>query len=149
MLHQVIFSGNIKKGNSPIISQDDAQRVCGHAAECDYTGFTVYIDGNYITLYEGNKDNIQKSIDYYANSKRYSKIITMLSRPVSQRDFPDFKLGLRKIDCKNVFGKVEHCFLLTPECFAAILPKSFPQDYKTLLRTFARVNNMAVLESRV
>ncbi len=146
MIHQVMFSGNVKKGNSPIIYTDDAQRVCGHAKDYGYTGFTVYIDGNYTTLYEGDLNSIQKSIDYYADSERYSKIITMISRPVETRDFIDFKLCLRKIDCKKVIGNVKNCFALTPEHFNEILSKTRPPEYKSLLKTFARVNNMTMLQ---
>lgn len=146
MLHQVMFSGNVKKGNSPIISRDDAERVCDHAKACDYTGFTLYVDGNYITLYEGTLDKIQKSIDYYSDSMRYSKIMTMISRPVEQREFKDFTLCLRHIDSADAIRHVKNCQLLTSDISKRILPKSTPKEYKSLLKTFARVNNLRAFE---
>lgn len=146
MLHQVMFSGNIKKGNSPIVKRDHAQRIVDHASQNGYNGFTVYIDGNYLTLYEGQIELIQKSIEYYADSKFYSKIMTMISRPVETHAFSGFKLCLRKIDSEDVIDIVDDCVTLTSDFFKTVLPRTTPTEYKTLLKTFARVNNMSSLE---
>jgi hypothetical protein len=147
MLHQVMLTGNIKKGNSPIIKQDHAQRIVDHAFERSYKGFTVYIDGNYTTLYEGKLEQIEKTIAYYADSETYSKITTMVSRPVENHMFEDFHLYLRNIDCDNVIGTVANCVTLTPDYFQNLMPENMRPEYKSLLKTFARVNNMVLLEN--
>lgn len=142
MIHQVMMSGSLKKGVPTRIQKEDVERIFNHIDACHYTGQTVYIDGNFLTIYEGKLSLIEASRIAYDDTPRYDKIMPLLSRPIKTRSFSGFRIGLRSEDAvPEVFG-MEHCFELQAETFQEALPDSLPKDFRALLKTFARVNNL-------
>ncbi|RKQ71772.1 hypothetical protein DES40_1102 [Litorimonas taeanensis] len=142
MIHQVMHSGNIKSHNSALVTKDDVQRILNHVNERHFTGLTLYSDGSFLTLYEGDRDLIEESRLQYDNTDRYSKISTLFSRPVEKALFSDFKIGLGRYDTIENIESLKSCFRLCPESLELVIPDALPNEFKVLTRTFARVNNL-------
>lgn len=144
MIHQVMLSGNIKSQNSAVINQEDIQRILEHVRSRKYTGLTLYSQGSFLTLYEGDKDLIENSRQQYNDTDRYSNITTMFSRKIKERSFPNFRIGLGRYDTSENIEALDGCFQLSPEVLDRISPASLPNEFKVLTLTFARVNNLLV-----
>jgi hypothetical protein len=142
MIHQVMLQGHIHSSVSPIISRDDIQRIFTHVEEKEFTGLTIYVDGSFLTLYEGDKASIEHSRAIYANTARYSNILTLFSNPIEKRDFADFRIGLGRNDCDQNVMDLPNCFCLGHQSLNSVFPASFPNEFQILIRTFARVNNL-------
>lgn len=142
MIHQVMMSGSLKKGVPTHIKKDDVERIFTHVETCNYTGQTLYIDGNFLTIYEGKLSLIEASRIAYDNTPRYDKIMPLLKRPVKSRSFSGFKIGLRAQDANSEVFRIENCFQLTADTFQKALPSTLSNDFLALLKTFARVNDL-------
>lgn len=142
MIHQVMLSGNMKTDVFTSLGQDDVQRIYDHVIGQGFTGMVIYTDGSFLTLYEGDKDAIERSRATYANTERYSNIITMLSRPIEKREFTDYKIGVGRQDFSEELRRLPYCFCLGHGALNNVFPASFPNEFQILIRTFARVNNL-------
>ncbi len=139
MIHQVMLSGNIKSG-MPFSLYETVLRVFEHVDSQGYNGFTLYSDGSFLTLYEGQKDAIEASCDRYDNTDVYSNIITLFSRPVDNPEFNKFQLGLGRFDYSAQFESIPRCFNISQTSLDNIFPENLPQEFQVLIRTFSRVN---------
>lgn len=137
-----MMSGSLKKGVPTHIQKQDIKRILNHIDICHYTGRTLYIDGNFLIIYEGKLSLIEASRIAYDGTPRYDKIIRLLNRPIKTRSFSDFRIGLRRQDATPDVFDMKQCFELQATTFQEALPDSLPKDFIALLKTFARVNNL-------
>lgn len=143
MIQQVMLSGNLKRGIPIIFQKEDVCRVLAHIETCQYTGLTVYADGNFLTIYEGKPSLIEASRIAYANTTRYDEITTLISHPIETRHFSKFNIGLRHADAGKGVEDMEECFIIKENILNDFLPHTLSVEFKTLLKTFWQVNNLS------
>ncbi len=61
------------------------------------TGLLLYSGGNFIQLLEGPKESVEALFTKICRDRRHTNIIRLLSEYSDKRDFPDMKMGFRKI----------------------------------------------------
>ncbi|RKQ71773.1 hypothetical protein DES40_1103 [Litorimonas taeanensis] len=142
MIHQVMHSGNIKTGKSTVINRDYIRLIISDTKQQGFTGLTLYLDGSFLTLYEGDIHTLELARQRYTNSSLYSNITTMFSRQIEKRAFSTYRLGLGRLDTSESIESLNGCFHLTAETLDDVIPSSIPNEFKILARTFARVNQI-------
>ncbi len=68
------------------------------------TGLLLYNDGAFIQVIEGESDIIHNLYKIIKKDKRHTNIVKLLDEPISERAFPDWSMGFRKINRKQSAG---------------------------------------------
>ena len=68
----------------------------------DITGLLLYNEGSFIQVIEGEKETIQTLFKLVKNDKRHTNIIELLTEPIVERSFPDWSMGFKVINSKNL-----------------------------------------------
>jgi hypothetical protein len=64
----------------------------------DVTGMLLYIDGNFLQVLEGEKDNVLGTYQRISNDSRHRGVITLLQGDIDKRDFAEWSMGFHKVD---------------------------------------------------
>ena len=142
MLYQVMISGTVKRDVEISLNDERIQYVLHAASVSNITGLTAYTDGSYLSLIEGDKRDIDKSIEAQERDNLLASVMVMISHPIEKRLFPDYSFGMRYEDAVGSFTNIEQCFRLTPTSLNEKIPESLPPVFQTLFRTFSQVNQL-------
>lgn len=137
-----MLSGNLKRGIPTLINKYDILRILTHVNSCGYTGLILYADGNFTSVYEGKLGLIDATRVAYTNTPRYDTIVKLITHPVKTRNFSKFRIGLCGRDTDQDVRTMDECFVINPENLQEAIPNDLSIEFKTLLKTFARVNNI-------
>ena len=112
-------------------------RSVANNARAGLTGILLYKDGNLIQVLEGEEDVVMATYAKIGRDPRHRGLITLLSGPIEERQFPGWSMGFRDLDCPEVrsmpgFGESADRPLTESE-FAAD-----PTGCRRLLETFRR-----------
>ena len=66
------------------------------------TGLLLYNEGSFIQVIEGKKKTIQTLFKLVKNDKRHTNIIELLIEPIMERSFPDWSMGFKLINNKDL-----------------------------------------------
>lgn len=62
------------------------------------TGMLLYSNGNFIQVIEGEEDSVQTLHQKILTDPRHKNVITLLTRPLTQRMFSEWSMGFRNLD---------------------------------------------------
>ncbi|SRR6056297_507994 len=68
------------------------------------TGLLLYNAGAFIQVIEGDSNIIHNLYNIIKEDSRHSNIVKLLDEPISDRAFPDWSMGYRKINKKQSSG---------------------------------------------
>jgi len=139
VIHQIIFSGHVKKEADKVAIPADAEMACGLCVIHNVTGLTLFSDGTFMTVLEGNKQNTLDVFDVIKSDDRFAHTKVIMTNNLANSEFEDYKIGFRDNDFSDL---VPQSFKLTADSFLRALPKAPSAELKILTRTFARVNNL-------
>ena len=101
----------------------------------DVTGMLLYKDGNFMQVIEGEEPAVRKLHTKISHNPRHDGLITLLERPIEQRQFTDWSMGFKDLsdpDLRDVPGYTE--FLTAPLTSAEFA--SNPSRAQKLLLSF-------------
>ena len=104
-------------------------------ARLNVTGMLLYKDGNFMQVIEGEEGQIERLHAKISGDPRHNGLLTLLKRPIEQRQFSDWSMGFKDLSDPNLAGKAGYneflnTSLVSPE-FA-----SNPSYAQRLLLTF-------------
>ncbi len=108
------------------------------------TGVMLYSGGNFIQLLEGPKHEVESLFRKISEDKRHTNIIRLLAEYSDRRDFPDWKMGFRKITTTMAEQKITgFSRLLEGDELAEQEIQNLSKKVKVLFNTFRRVASLA------
>lgn len=108
------------------------------------TGVLLYSGGNFIQLLEGSKKEVEALFAKIRADKRHTNIIRLMAEYSDKRDFPDWKMGFRKITPTMAEQKiVGFSRLLEGNELAESEMQNLSKKVKVLFNTFRRVASLA------
>ena len=63
----------------------------------EISGILLYHDGSILQVLEGDEEQVKEVYDIIAKDNRHNGLITMVSGYTTERNFPDWSMGFRKI----------------------------------------------------
>jgi len=138
VIHQIFFSGHVKKGANKAAVAADAEMACGLSEIHNVTGLTLFSDGTFITVIEGKEQDTMAVFETIKADKRFAQMQVIVSSSRSTEEFKDYKIGFRDNDFSD---SVPQSFRITAKSFKDALPPNPSAEFKILIRTFLRVNN--------
>lgn len=57
------------------------------------SGMLLHVDGSFLQVLEGERDVLMPLYDRIAKGTRHKRVLTLLARDVSERNFPDWSMG--------------------------------------------------------
>lgn len=108
------------------------------------TGVLLYSGGNFIQLLEGPKPEVESLFNLICKDKRHNNIIRLLAEYSDTRDFPDWKMGFRKITPSMAEQKITgFSRLLEGNEIVETDMQNLSQKVKVLFNIFRRVASLA------
>jgi len=108
------------------------------------TGVLLYSGGNFIQLLEGPKTEVESLFSSVCKDKRHNNIIRLLAEYSDTRDFPDWKMGFRKITPSMAEQKITgFSRLLDGNEIDEAEMQNLSKKVKVLFNTFRRVASLA------
>lgn len=108
------------------------------------TGVLLYSGGNFIQLLEGSKKEVEALFKKISEDKRHTNIIRLMAEYSDNRDFPDWKMGFRKITTSMAEEKITgFSRLLEGDEIADEELQNLSKKVKVLFNTFRRVASLA------
>ncbi len=108
------------------------------------TGVLLYSGGNFIQLLEGPREEVESLFQVVKKDKRHTNIIRLLAEYSDTRDFPDWKMGFRKITPSMAEQKITgFSRLLEGDEVADKELQNLSGKVKVLFNTFRRVASLA------
>jgi hypothetical protein len=71
----------------------------------DITGMLLYIDGKFIQVLEGDKDEVNALFDIIRTDKRHKKLSVLIEGNSEKRNFPDWHMSFKSLTSKE-FKKI-------------------------------------------
>jgi hypothetical protein len=108
------------------------------------TGVLLYSGGNFIQLLEGPKTEVESLFRSICKDKRHNNIIRLLAEYSDTRDFPDWKMGFRKITPSMAEQKITgFSRLLEGDEIGEAEMQNLSKKVNVLFNTFRRVASLA------
>ncbi|WOI52371.1 BLUF domain-containing protein [Parvularcula sp. LCG005] len=102
----------------------------------EVTGMLLYAEGVFFQVLEGPEDAVQALFNRLAGDPRHTGVITMMSRYITARDFPNWSMGFEK---RSTLEELPPAFFeLSAKALENKVAGSSSVEVVTLLRTFAR-----------
>jgi hypothetical protein len=99
-LHEIVY---ISSATRPM-GEADLQALLRKARENNtrlgVTGMLLYIGGGFMQLLEGPHNALRLLLERIRQDRRHANLIVILERQVSNRSFPDWSMGYRRLDEK-------------------------------------------------
>ena len=98
--------------SSAIDSVDEAElknlliKSRANNSDNDITGILLHIDGDFIQVLEGNKEQVKTLYDKIAKDKRHKGIINVVKGEIDKRQFDDWSMGYKSTNYTEI-NKIE------------------------------------------
>ena len=90
-------------------------RSRSHNARTGVTGMLLYKDGNFLQALEGEEADVRATHARIERDRRHRGLLTLLQGPLAERRFPQWSMGLGRVDAAEVSGNPGlNRFLATP-----------------------------------
>ncbi|PKQ63944.1 hypothetical protein BZG02_07995 [Labilibaculum filiforme] len=86
------------------------------------TGLLLYKDGSFIQVIEGEEETLQTLFKQVKNDSRHTNIIELLTEPITERSFPDWSMGFRVVETKDLEKIRGFSALMNEEHDSEVLP---------------------------
>lgn len=97
-IHRLIYISSGRRKFDGAELRDILEVSRKNNAEIDVTGMLLYLDGNFLQLLEGGRDDVEGLYERIALDTRHSGAIVLSRAQESARVFPDWAMGLKKVD---------------------------------------------------
>lgn len=138
-MHRIIFTGHVLASSDAVAMRADAELAVKQCAEHDLSGMTLYCQGSFISVLEGDVSPLQAILAFYQVDPRMGEVEAILDIPAKHREFPDYRIGFLR---ESFVPDVEGAFAITGPSLKAALSSVSDGEAKTLLRTFGLVNGL-------
>ena len=108
-------------------------------AEIDVTGMLLYLDGNFLQVLEGKRDDVEALYARILLDRRHRGAITLSGVEVEDRLFPDWAMGLKTV-APGEEAQIEGLFRLSPDTLKEKIANAREPLTEKLVETFLRVN---------
>jgi len=65
------------------------------------TGILIYIDGKFVQILEGSKEQVKSLFENISTDRRHHKVSRILEGSIEERNFPNFSMGFETIDTET------------------------------------------------
>ena len=103
------------------------------------TRMLLYLDGNFLQLLEGEREEVETLYERILLDKRHGGAIALSRAEVEERLFPDWAMGLKTVDGWDD-GEIEGLFRLDLETLQEKVRNAGEPLTGKLIETFLRVN---------
>ena len=138
-LYSIIYASSSKK----ILTENELeiflQEIRNLNLMHQITGLLLYSEGNFIQLIEGEKKIIQLVYSKIKKDTRHSHVTTLVKTPITERVFPDWTMGFRKISDENASSIPGYNDFISNRKIKNSLDNK-PKEIQVLFKTFARIN---------
>jgi len=90
-----VSSGTRQMDDSEILDILRASR--NKNARLQITGMLLYKDGNFLQVLEGREEALSELMGYIERDNRHRGVITLLKKPLAQRQFPDWSMAFKNL----------------------------------------------------
>ncbi len=142
-LYQIMYVSSAR----PELTEDSLHEILTTAqinnADQGITGLLLHSEGNLIQLIEGPKSNAEALFEKIRHDPRHSHIMVLHRKEIEKRDFPEFKMGFRRVSQELLnsqiptFTDIVEKRQLTDEALAGI-----SRQVAIFLRVFARITQI-------
>ncbi len=91
-------------------SEQDLNDILLHAkaynSSHNITGVLLHIDGDFLQILEGEKDNVQTLFEKIKKDRRHRGILTVIESEIKKRQFPEWSMGYKYIGYVEI-SKIE------------------------------------------
>jgi Sensors of blue-light using FAD len=102
----------------------------------EITGILLHIDGDFLQILEGEKENVKHLFEKIKKDKRHKGILTVIESEIKSRQFPDWSMGYKytgyveisKIKSLSNFNR--EAFLNADEKITNAFLKTFLESHK-------------------
>ena len=98
MISQLFLSGHLGRGEDLTPTPDDAHWTTELCAKHDVTGLTIYSDGDFLSILEGNPDATMAVMEGIGQDPRIEAVNIVLNEEKPAREFSQFSIGFRGVD---------------------------------------------------
>lgn len=95
-LHQIIYISTANQALTEDALLELLSASQKRNAARQITGLLLHSDGNIIQVIEGPEASAKALYDKIATDSRHRGVTLISSRPIEQRDFPEFKMGFKR-----------------------------------------------------
>ena len=107
--------------------------------ENDVTGLTLFEEGSFLAMLEGEKARLLKIFDFCKDYKGLSEVTLIMQNSIPQREFDSFRIGASR----NDFSKdIPQMFKLDSQSYITAIPENVSPHLAMLTQSFARVNSI-------
>lgn len=96
-LYQIMYVSSAR----PELTEDALHEILSAAqtnnAKRGISGILLHSDGNLLQLIEGSESQVNLLFDKISQDTRHDKLLVLYRQQVKTRDFPDFKMGFRRV----------------------------------------------------
>ncbi len=102
----------------------------------DITGILLHIDGDFLQILEGEKENVKYLFEKIKKDKRHRGVLTVIESEINQRQFPDWSMGFKYTGyveinkIKSLSGFNREAFLNADEKVTNAFLKTFLESHK-------------------
>ncbi|MFT5485397.1 MAG: hypothetical protein ACI9JL_003946 [Paracoccaceae bacterium] len=138
-LHRLIYiSSGTRKFDA-----DELRQILDTAVKnnvtIDVTGMLLYLDGNFLQLLEGSREDVEGLYERIALDQRHSGAMVLSRSEVSERLFPEWAMGFKSVDPEKD-SDMAGAFKLGHETIAEKMTGVDDALAKKMVETFMEVN---------
>ena len=97
-LRQLVYGSSTPQPLDSTAIADILRTSRRNNAAVGVTGALLYADGNFLQVLEGAPDAVAEVYDRVQRDARHRGVLTLLDRTVTERQFPDWSMGLVDAD---------------------------------------------------
>ena len=101
-LKQLIYTSEANEDMDFSVLESILDRARARNAELGITGMLLYSEGHFLQVLEGDAGVLDHLYAKIAADPRHDHVRTVVSRPIHERDFPDWSMGHRALSIADV-----------------------------------------------
>ncbi len=142
-LHQLVYMSSAR----PELTKDALIDILAAAqknnARRGITGLLLHSDGNLIQVIEGTQANVEALYAKISNDQRHDNPMVLYRKEISQRDFPEFKMGFRTPNRSELEANFPAFIdMIAKRQIPKETLESISKQAAVFLRTFARTTGL-------
>jgi hypothetical protein len=95
-IYQLLYLSSAKQELTEDVLHKILAETQQRNAAIDITGLLLHSDGNIIQIIEGAKHHVEQLFAKIEKDTRHHQVIVLSRKEVSQRDFPEYKMGFKR-----------------------------------------------------
>ena len=147
-LHQIIYISTA----SPQLTESELMKLLAGSQKRnqarEITGLLLHSDGNIIQVIEGPKNEVDTLYQKIAADSRHKGVTLISTRPIEQRDFPEYKMGFKRTERGTFEQKIPgFTDVVERRNLSEKDLEGVSKLVATFIKTFAKTTNITSFES--